>query len=202
MLIIKKRTQGKKKADIKAKELYKCYLSNIKPIESLAGGNTTGSYKISQTEYSSILRDINKEITKTIVLENFELKLPYQLGYLMMKQKPLKYELDESGELITKSLSIDYKAVRDLWSVDEEAREARLKIYHTNENTNGNRMTFIWDKRGSKCFGIRPYYFTACRDVKRMVAKYLKSEDLNLCFFERHDIKDKNLLIYNNKNKV
>jgi hypothetical protein len=201
-MLIPKRTSGKTNAHVKAKDIWKNYLKSIKPIESLAGGQTIGSYKLTQKEYSGILKDVNKEIIDAIILENFELKLPCGLGYLSVKQKPLKYELDERDELITKSLSIDYKALKDLWSTDDEAKEKRIKVYHTNENTNGNRMAFFWSKMKSHCFGIKPYYFKPCRDVKRLIASYLKDENLNLSFYINQTRKDRNILMYNSKNKV
>ncbi len=180
-----KRTEGKHKADITTKHLYKYYLANIPKIDSLAGGKTRGSYDIKQKEYSNILKDINKGITDIIVLENFEFKIPYQLGIKSMKQKKLKYKLDENGELDTRFLSVDYKATKDLWKNDEEAKLKKTLIFHTNEHTDGNRMSYWWSKSGAKTLGIAAYYFVACRDVKRKPAKYLRNPDYKLKFFEK-----------------
>lgn len=201
MIEFSKRTKGKRNSDVKARDLYKYYLKNIKPVESLAGGKTLGSYSITQSEYSEILKDINKNITDIIVTENFEFKIPCGLGLLSMKQKKVEYKLDEEGNLRTKLLSVDFKALKELWTNSEESRINKVLVFHTNEHTDGNRMKFEWSKFHARCFGIETYYFLPCRRMKRSPAQFLKNKDLKLRFYQTHTRVDKNLLIYNNKNK-
>ena len=201
MIDIKKRGKGKINSDIKALDLYNYYKKNIKPVESLSGGKTLGSFDIKQKDYTKILKDINGSIAKIIVTENFEFKIPCGLGYISMKQKKIDFKLDENGELYTKNLSVDQKATRDLWNSDEESRLKKVLIFHTNEHTNGNRMAYWWSKAKTKTFGLSNYYFRPCRTMSRMPAKYLKDSNYNLMYFEKLTEKDKNILIYNNKNK-
>ncbi len=183
--MIYKRTEGKYKADIGNTELYKYYLKGVKPIESLSGGKTIGSYSISQTEYTTILEDINSSIIRLIVLENFEFKIPCNLGYISMKQKKVEFKLDADGSLNTKNLSIDFKATNALWDTDEEARKNKIKIFHTNEHTNGNRMSYWWSKKGAKTKGIKAYYFLPSRGMKRAPSKFLKDKDYSLAFYTK-----------------
>jgi hypothetical protein len=202
MVNIPKRTKGKLKADLGCKKMYKYYLKNIKSVESIAGGETTGSYKLTQKEYTSILKDINKKITEVIIKENFEYKIPCNLGTISMKQSKVNYELDEKGELVVSNLSIDFKATKDLWNNDEESARLKRVVYHTNEHTNGNRMAYWW-KKSKKCpFGMRPYYFLPCREMKRTPARLLKDENLSLMFFEQSTKHKDNIRIFKNKNKV
>lgn len=197
--MFKKRTEGKYKADIGTKDLYDYYLKNVPMIESLSGGKTRGSYQMKQSEYAAILKDINISITRLMILENFEFKLPCQLGVISIKQKPIKYELDRNGELNTKILSVDYKALRELWSTDEEARKNRTLVFHTNEHTNGYTMKYWWTRRKSRVKGIHLYYFVPCRQMKRAPASYLKDPDLKLSYFEEPS--KPNERKYNNLNK-
>lgn len=183
-LDIPKRTEGKHKADIKNSDLYKYYRKNMPRVESLSGGYTSGSYDIKAKEYSNILKDINDSIMNIIVLENFEFSLPYRLGILSMKQKPVKFRLDKDGNLSTKNLSVNYKATKDLWLSDSIAKEEKKLIFHTNEHTNGNRMSYWWSKKGAYVQGIKAYYFVACREAKRKVGKFMKNSDIKLTFFE------------------
>ena len=180
-----KRTEGRHKADIGNYELYRYYLKGVKPVESLSGGKTIGSYAVTQSEYTSILEDINTSIIRLIVLENFEFKIPCNLGYISMKQKKVEFKLDDNGELITRNLSLDFKATKALWASDEEARKNKTKIFHTNEHTNGNRMSYWWSKKGARTKGIAAYYFVACRNMKRAPAQFLKDKDFSLAFFEK-----------------
>lgn len=202
MFISKPRTKGKVNSDIKAKDIYDYYLNNIKPVESLAGGKTIGSFKITQKEHNSILKDLNKAIIEIIILENFEFKIPCQLGLLSMQQKPIAYKLDDEGELITKRLAVNYKALRELWSTDEEAKKSKTLVFHVNDNTNGNKMLYFWDKFYSKCFGIRVYYFMASRYMKRLPAKYLKDTELKLGFYARVTKYDRYNKIQKNKDII
>lgn len=188
----KKRTSGKHKSDIGTKDLYDYYLRNVPMIESLSGGLTRGSYQMKQSEYCAILKDINISITRLIILENFEFKMPCQLGTVSIKQKPIKYKLDSNGELDTKYLSVDYKALKELWSKDEEARKNKTLVFHTNEHTNGYRMSFWWSRKKCKTKGIHLYYFLPCRQMKRAPASFLKDPDYKLTYFE-HPIKTKYL---------
>jgi len=179
-----KRTSGKHRADIKNSDLYKFYKKNMPKVESLSGGMTSGSYDIKPKEYSNILKDINEGITDLIVLENFEFILPFRLGILSMKQKTIEYKLDKDGNLNTKNLSVNHKATRDLWSKDEEAKNNKIIIFHTNDHTNNVRMSYWWSKKKAYVQGISAYYFVPCRTLKRKTAKILKDPDNKLLFFE------------------
>jgi hypothetical protein len=182
---IPKRSAGKKKVDVGNKDLYEFYKSQLKPVESIAGGETLGSYDIKAKLYGEVLRELNSRIFDLIILENFEFKLPYSLGKLSMVQKKVKIKLDENGELKTKNLAVNYKATNELWRNDEEARKNKTLIFHTNEHSDGNRMSYMWSKKGAKCQGLESYYFLACRTIKRKPSKFLSDPDLKLMFYER-----------------
>lgn len=195
-LVIPKRTEGCRNADIVTHDLYLYYKSQIKPVESITGGETYGSYNITETIYSSILKDLNALIIDAIVLENFEFKLPYRLGVLSMVQKKVPYKLDENGNLMTKYLSVDYKSTKELWRNDSEALRLKSLIFYTNEHTDGNRMAYRWSKKQVGVTGIDSYYFLPCRKMKRRPAELLK-ENKGLCFFENTTYKDKMEKIFN-----
>lgn len=182
---IPKRTKGKIKVDVGNSDIYEFYKSQLKPVESITGGQTLGSYDLKAKVFGDILRDINDSIFDLIILENFEFKMPFGLGKLSMVQKKVKYKLDENGELKTKNLAVDYKATNELWKNDQVARENKTLIFFTNERTNGNRMSYFWSKRGAKCQGLESYYFLACRNVKRKPSSFLEDPDNKLMFFEK-----------------
>lgn len=195
---IPKRTEGKRKANIVNKDFYDFYLSQVKPIESISGGSTLGSYELTSTQYSNILKDLNSSIIDIIILENFEFKIPFGLGTLSMVQKKVKFRLDHKGELNTKNLAVNYKETRKLWERDEQARKDKKLIFHTNEHTNGNRMNYYWSKKVSKCVGIKAYGFLACRSVKRKPSIFLSDPDKKLMFFEKPISKEE--MLYRTKN--
>lgn len=180
---IAKRTEGRHKTDIGTKDLYNFYKNNLIKVESLAGGMTLGSYDITQTLYNSILTDINNSIFDMVIKDNFEFKIPCQLGLFSVKQKKMVIKLDEKGELVTKYMAPDWKGTKILWQNDPEAAKAKVILYHTNEHTNNNKMYYEWSKKKSFTMGIKAYYFTACREKKRYLNQCLK-EDNKLQFYE------------------
>lgn len=183
--IIKKRTKGKYLTDIKTRDLYKFYMASIIPVESIKGGMTKGEYDVKEKTYSDIIKFLNTEIIKLIILDNFEFKIPCNLGTLSMKKSPIQYKLDENGELDTGYLTVDYKATRELWLKDEEARKAKKLIFLTNDHTNGYRMAYVWSKKTANVKGIAVYYFLPCRQMKRAPVQYLKDKELGLSFYEK-----------------
>jgi hypothetical protein len=180
-----KRTKGKYKSDITTADLYKHYNKGLNKVVSITGEKTKGSFQITETEYSTILKDINDEIIKLIILDNFEFKIPCGLGYLSMKQSKIQYLLDENGELDTKNLSVDYKATNELWKNNEKAKLEKKLLFYTNEHTNGYRMSYWWSKRGAWTTGIAVYYFLPCRKVKRAPVEFLKNKEFGLTFYEK-----------------
>ncbi len=190
-LMIPKRGKSLVKSNTKTKDIYQFYKENLKPIytfkeniEENKENKTLGEYDISSKMFSNILRDINKELIKIMILENFEFKIPYRLGLISLKQKKIKIKLDENGELETKNLSLNFKATKDLWKEDDEAKKNKSLIFYTNEHTNGNKVSWWWSKKGANTLGIKVYYFKPCREMSRSHTPYLKDEKLNLQFYE------------------
>lgn len=189
--IIPKRTKGKYKTDLVTRDLYKFYINGLDKITSIKGGETLGSYNIKEKKYSDILKEINDTIIRIIILENFEFKLPFQLGSLSLKQKTTKLKVDKEGNLDTKNLAVNYKETKELWKNDLEAREKRSLIFHMNEHTNGNKVQWWWSKKGAKTQGIKAYFFMPARQVKRKPAQFLNDSDYKLGFYSVPIIKNR-----------
>jgi len=182
-MVFKKRGEGRLPIDVGTKDLYQFYINRISKIESIKGGKTRGSFEISQTQYSDILKEINSGIVDLMILENFEFKIPCSLGYKSIKQRKIKVKLDLNGNLDKMHLSPNWKATRDLWSKDNDALIAKTVIYHTNEHTNNYKMHYEWSKSGATTTGIGAYYFIVCRDNKRYLGSCLQSNN-KLQFYE------------------
>lgn len=125
--------------------------------------------------------------TFTVVLNLFNIKLienlfkgsyfnlPYSLGDLFIcKYKP-RLRFDENGEVISwnKSNMIDYKATKELWEEYPELAH-KQRVPYTNFHTDSFKYKIHW-KRYHTNRTNRLYNFIPARDVKRSLARYLKS---------------------------
>lgn len=125
--------------------------------------------------YKKILKSINQRIVDDIILKGQDYKIN-GIGYVEVRKKKIRIELDQNGKPITKKLRQNYKATRDLWAKlypglnMEQIKEQypdRPRVYHTNEH-NGGFDVKIGFNTNSYNFKNRAHYsFIPNRDMKR-----------------------------------
>jgi hypothetical protein len=172
-----KRSEGKHKLKYKSKSLYDFY------IKSLPSSYKRTDYNVKTRVYTKILRRVSELIIEAIILDNFEYTLPYRMGKLFVYKRKIKYKLDNEGNLIKKSLPIDFQATKKLWLEDSKAKEVRQKVYHTNDHSDGYKYYFHWRK---KDIVVKAFYYYALKPIRRnnrYLAKCVK-ENQNLDFFD------------------
>jgi len=125
--------------------------------------------KLNKELFAKIAKDLNQEIVNTIIEKNFEYYMPCSTGVLSVKKIKVEPRIYK-GKLV-KNLSIDYKATRELWLTNPEAREAKKKIYNMNEHSNGYRYSFYWNKQGFTAIGKKVYMFKAVRANSRLITE-------------------------------
>jgi len=175
ILGLAKRQVGKHKSDFNAKHFYDKYIENIEK-------NTI--YHVSKPTHTNILKDFNTEIMKLIIEKSFEYVLPFRMGALRIKNKKTQLLLDDKGELITRKLTVNYKATRELWNSDIESYNKRKLIFYTNEHSDENKAFFYWNKK--KMNFKNSYYksFIPSRVNKRWLAATIKNPDLKVKYYE------------------
>ncbi len=177
--------KGKNNANKKTKDLYKYYINSVEAVDSIKGtGKTKGLYNIKPKVYGEILRDIHDEIMSMVILNNFEFNLPVRMGTLRIGKKKLPIRLTDNGELIKGPLQVDWKATNDLWNISEDAKKDKVRVFYTNEHTNGYKHRFRWSKMKMRLENMYYYSFIPSRTNKRLLAKYLKDSNLNLNYYE------------------
>lgn len=175
-----KRGTGKKNISHRTTAVYKFYKNN------LPGNYTKTDYNITGKVYSQIIRRVSEILIELMIQDNFEYTLPFKMGKFHVVKKKVIYKLDEEGNLIRRGLPVDYAATKKLWLEDSEAKAKRIKIYHTNDHTDGYKYSFFWDKKG---ITLRPFFyynFKPNRKNNRYLAKCIK-ENPELEFFEYKD---------------
>jgi len=126
-------------------------------------------------EHSKILLSIFSKLRHEIY-KGYILKLPYNLGYIGIEEKKPIIRFNEDGTINKKgsSLTIDYKATRELWEEYPELQEKKKVVYFENEHTSGNKYKIKWRHFG-KNKNISVYAFKPTRRFSRELAQYLKS---------------------------
>ena len=171
-----KRGNGRNNAKFKTPDLYKHYKAIV-----------PNSGNISERVYSKVLGEINEKIFDAIIMENFELVLPYSLGKKRIKKCKIRLRLKENGDLDTSRLIPDWKTTKSLWEKDEEAREKKQLVYLTNAHTQGYKFHFFWNKtinRRLKVKNLGVLCFRATKTTRQTLAKGLKNPYLKLNYFE------------------
>lgn len=120
---------------------YKYYRKN-KPKEK--------KYILSESQYFSIIRQINNLLANEIVKGN-EVKLPHRMGTIEIRKYEKSIKIDKDGKVIT-NLPIDWDNTLKLWYEDEEAfrnktllrldEQEIYKIVYNKEDVNFNNRSF------------------------------------------------------------
>lgn len=94
------------------------------------------------SKYCKVANEFMKFLSQEL-LDTGEITLPQRLGKIQILGKKVKVKT-ENGEI--KGLAPDWKSTKELWDRDEEARENKQLVYHFNEQTNGVRYKYYWNK--------------------------------------------------------
>lgn len=171
------RSKNKIQVDSATPEIYKAYCKTLVDKNS--------PYNIKKSKFTKILKECNSILLDLMMLHNFEFKIPSRLGNLSLKKRKINYILDTKGNLVTKALSVNYAETNKFWKENLEAKEKKIKIYHTNDHYDGYKVMFNWSKKTSYCKGLSIVQFTSSRYAKRKLAEYLKNSSLYLEFYEK-----------------
>lgn len=148
----------KAKADYGIRDYYKFYKNNYN--------------KVDKEKFSKVIDDFNKEIIKAIIEDNLEYTVPYlniEISIRKHKRKPTI----KNGQLIN-NVPIDWKATKELWEKDPEAKEKNIRVRFRNSHTN-NYVFRIYCKK-FKC-NIRNkslFKFKPSRIFQRSLSKRIK----------------------------
>lgn len=141
--------------------------------------------KVDKRIFAKIAKELNQEIINMIIEKNFEYVLPCNMGIISIKKSKAEPKLRPDGKLVN-NLSMDYKATRELWLTNPEAKEKKKKVFHTNEHSGGWRYSFFWSKKEASAQGKKVYMFKTVRANSRAIAEKTKANP-HLDFYVRFD---------------
>jgi len=127
---------------------------------------------ISKKDFKNIFTIFNKELTKEII-EKGKVKLPKRFGEIEIIKKKREVYINKEGVVINNK-PIDWKATKDLWAINDEAKENKVLIRHNNKHTGGYVFRIAYNKKVAKYKNKSVYFFKPVRDFSRSINKRIK----------------------------
>jgi len=165
-------------ADYKFDDIYRHYKTQ------------SGKNCLDKKTVRALYKEIFDELIKAIVLDNFQFKMPSNLGYLRVRKKKVEPKLLEDGTIDTRVMSMDWKKTKKLWEklypelTAEEISNIpnKPKVIELNEHTDGYRFMWFWEKLTSNIPNQSAYYLEMTKQNKKILSQSSKQNELN--FFE------------------
>ena len=148
--------------------------------------------EIDKKVYMAIVYDITKTIADMIIRESFEYRLPGKLGFIRVRKKKPKLKLRDGRIDINKNI-IDWESTLQYWKKkypnknrkELKAIEGKKVIFQTNNHTNGEVMSWYWDKKicnipNSSIYSFKPIKGGIFGDFflgRLGLASWIKSDD-------------------------
>lgn len=150
----KPRGKGRHNCQVKTKEFYQTYLEDT-------------DNAVDRATFGNVLNDINDSISKAIIRENYDFRVPYRLGYIRIKK--FKNYFDK------KYLKPDWKKTNELWDKDPKAKKEKKLVYHFNEHTENYYFRFYYTKFTCNIKNKSVYSFKPTRDNARFLSNYIRA---------------------------
>jgi len=139
------------------KEIYKFYKGEVEnPVE--------------QKLFVSLWKEFANLTTNDIVAGK-DFTMPFHIGVLGIRKRKIQVKLNTDGSIDKRYLRPDWKATKELWARDSEAKERKQIVFHLNKHFGGFNCKWFWDK--STCYvpNQTAYSLVMSRENKRKLAK-------------------------------
>lgn len=136
-------------------------------------------YKKTHPKYKTKLndfRDISQGFTSILreeLLEEGSIALPHRLGTMKIVGRTVVPKVNDEGQIT--NLPVDWQSTKELWNKSPKAKLEKQLVYHFNEHTQYVRYKLGWYRKNVFLKNKNFYYFDACRDLKRQIAKEIKN---------------------------
>ena len=120
-------------------------------------------------DYSKIISEFNKEVINLILNDNLSYTIPF-LFFEITIRKEKRFTRIDDGKLINHN-PINWKATKELWEKDEDARERKIRVRHNNYNTSGYIFRIYLKKFKCRLKNRSYYKIKPNRNFQRALAK-------------------------------
>jgi hypothetical protein len=139
---------------------------------------------IDYKKFSCVIKEFNQELSRLVIDEAIEFKLPCRLGFVRIKKYKKSPHINEDGTVDKKGLSIDWPSSKKLWEREysgrtkEELKNTHNKplVYYLNEHTDGYGFLLYWNKKGSTATNRSLYSMVFTFSNNRHLAQVLQGD--------------------------
>ena len=124
------------------------------------------------------------EILKDIMLGGKDFSMP-SLGTIGIRKQKVIVVMTPEGDIDKRYLRPDWKATKELWKRDPEAKKNKQLVFHLNKHFNGFNCKWFWDKSTCSVPNNSAYSLTMTRENKRELAKVINDEDIEVDYYEQ-----------------
>lgn len=133
-------------------------------------------HEVTRKVYSDVIDDFNKGIVDLMLHKNIDFDFTSLAMTLTIRKNKMVPRLKD-GKLVNR-VPVDYKATKDLWAINEEAREKKILVRYTNTRTDKYIYGIKIVKKNKSNPNNTYYTFKPCREFQRSLAKRIMDDDL------------------------
>lgn len=125
---------------------------------------------ITRKQFGEILKEFNSHLRDRISSKGAGIIFPARIGRVELRKTKTEVKVDEEGKIVN-NLPTNWKATRELWRSNPEAKNKSIKIKFTNEHTGGYtfKVSYLKSKAAFKNKSIYKARFN--RTLKRNLSK-------------------------------
>lgn len=126
------------------------------------------------------------DLTHDMLYKATNIELGRRMGLIRVKKYKPKIKFYKDGNLNYKKsgLSVDWKATKELWATNPEAKENKTRLFHLNKHSRGYKFKVIWDKYSSNLINRYYYKFKPVRSIDRTIPIVLNTNSKEIDYYE------------------
>lgn len=135
--------------------------------------------------FRDVWNDFIDQVTQGIVEEGKDFTMPFRLGSVGIRKRKIKVIMNPDGSIDKRYLRPDWKATKELWERDEEAKKEKRLVFHLNKHFGGYNAKWFWDKSTCIVKNQAAYSLTMSRENKRKLSEAIFNEDIDVDYYEQ-----------------
>lgn len=147
-------------------------------------------YKLNSTKptdfrtFKRVWETFIEEVIQGIILEGRDFSMP-SLGSVGVRKQKVIVAMTPDNDIDKRYLRPDWKATKELWARDPEAKKRKQLVYHLNKHFNGFNCKWFWDKSTCSVPNNTAYSLTMTRANKRALSAAIQDEDIEVDYYEQ-----------------
>lgn len=126
--------------------------------------------EVTRKDYGAIIKEFNTHLRDGLSNKGIDIVMPSRLGRVELRKVKTSVSVDADGNIVN-NLPTNWKATRELWKSNEDAKEKNVKIRFTNEHTDGYTFKISYLKSGANYKNKTMYKLRFNRILKRNLSK-------------------------------